>query len=133
MKLLLRATAALTGFHAVLCVLVGAALVLGGVSGHHTLGLLGVVVGLSLIALGYYGAFAAGSLWALENRGRRATVVFTAVLTGLGVACALYQWRISAVGAAWQASVLALLLMPASRRACAGRSFQRDTAVDATL
>jgi hypothetical protein len=48
--------------------------------------------------------------------------VFTAVLTGLGVACALYQWRISVVGAAWQASVLALLLMPASKRACVENS-----------
>jgi hypothetical protein len=114
----LKAVAGITGLHATACVLMGAALLFGSCSERSSFGVAGVALGCVLLGLGYLGAFAAGALWALEERGRRATVAFTLALVVIGIGCALSQWRFSFAGVAWQAVVLAVVLLPASRRAC---------------
>ena len=118
LRIVLRAVAVLTALHATACVLVGTAVVFGSCGPGSTLGLGGVALGLLLASLGYVGAFAAGGLWALEERGRRAAVAFTLALALLGVACVYLKQRFSLAGAVWQAVVLAVLVLPASKRAC---------------
>lgn len=118
MKLALRIVAGLLGLQALSCVVLGPALLVGGFRRLTDGGVLLVLVGVALVLLGYYGAFAAGGLWEREERGRRAAAVSAGILLVGGIACAAGRWRFSAVGVVYEMATLAVLLMPAARRAC---------------
>ena len=118
LRTVLKVVAGITGLHAVACALVGAAVLFGSCSERSSFGVAGVVLGCVFLGLGFLGAFAAGALWDLEERGRQAAVAFTLGLVVIGIGCALSRWRFSIPGAAWQAGLLTVLLLPASRRSC---------------
>lgn len=118
LRIVVKAIAAVTGLHAIACVLLGGGVLFRSCGERSSLGVAGMAVGCALIALGYFGVFAAGGLWDLEERGRRASIGFVLALAVVGVGCAVARWRVSFVGVAWQAAVLSVLFLPATRRAC---------------